>query len=427
MSTVSLQDLLAGINQSATSVVDDVIPTISDEYETSLGGQSIFKLILFFLALMCCVFGVVGNLAVIIAIIYFSNLRNITNYFIVSLAVADITVCIGVMPIAAYQDFIANYTWPLTGFCCNIWLAIGSLSCLASIWNLCLVSLDRYLAVSRPVWYAKKRKLKVVFILILFSWMTASTLSSSSLFTSFSTDGQRENVVQYCILNLESNFVITSALITFFAPALFIIFCYALILKYVMKLSGRVSSHDDHTTIQTTSSHLSSKDIPSGSNKASSDTETGMVVNSKLPVKIQDVPKDICTSGSDELQLRSDVTATTAREVEQESQFSANCTSKSEDVRGATMGYRMKVSRSKERKASLVIGVVVITFMICWMPYFIVYVVRSVCEVSLHIYQAFAWLAWMNSAINPVIYTIFNKGFRSAFTKMIAFFRNSFK
>jgi len=43
--------------------------------------------------------------------------------------------------------------WPFGAMWCRIWLAIDVWLCTASIFNLCAISLDRYIAISRPVKY----------------------------------------------------------------------------------------------------------------------------------------------------------------------------------------------------------------------------------------------------------------------------------
>uniref|UniRef100_A0A183CTA5 G_PROTEIN_RECEP_F1_2 domain-containing protein n=1 Tax=Globodera pallida TaxID=36090 RepID=A0A183CTA5_GLOPA len=53
---------------------------------------------LFFLPLLLCTFGFVGNMLVLISIGIERRLQNTTNYFLFSLALADLLVCVVVMP-----------------------------------------------------------------------------------------------------------------------------------------------------------------------------------------------------------------------------------------------------------------------------------------------------------------------------------------
>ncbi|OXA45778.1 probable G-protein coupled receptor No9 [Folsomia candida] len=94
---------------------------------------------------------IVGNCLVIAAVFISTKLRTVTNLFIVSLAVADLMVGIAVLPFSAtweiFEIWIFGEVW------CSVWLAVDVWLCTASILNLCAISLDRYVAVTRPVTY----------------------------------------------------------------------------------------------------------------------------------------------------------------------------------------------------------------------------------------------------------------------------------
>ena len=64
------------------------------------------------------------------------------------------------------------------------------------------------------------------------------------------------------------------------------------------------------------------------------------------------------------------------------------------------------------------------TFVVCWLPFFIVALVQPFCGDAMAAYPAtlasvIVWLGYVNSLLNPVIYTIFNPDFRSAFRKIL--------
>ncbi|MBN3321104.1 DRD2L protein, partial [Atractosteus spatula] len=61
-------------------------------------------------------------------------------------------------------------------------------------------------------------------------------------------------------------------------------------------------------------------------------------------------------------------------------------------------------------------------FIICWLPFFITHILNThctKCRVPLEMYNAFTWLGYVNSAVNPIIYTTFNIEFRKAFIKIL--------
>ena len=61
-------------------------------------------------------------------------------------------------------------------------------------------------------------------------------------------------------------------------------------------------------------------------------------------------------------------------------------------------------------------------FIICWLPFFLTHVLKAHCAsccISPSLYSAVTWLGYLNSAVNPVIYTTFNIEFRKAFIKIL--------
>ncbi|UXI20149.1 Translationally-controlled tumor protein [Sarcoptes scabiei] len=92
-----------------------------------------------------------GNILVILSVLVSSKLRTVTNFFIVSLAVADFLVGIAVLPYSLTLEILD--TWIFGEAWCLGWLVIDVWMCTASILNLCAISVDRYLAVTRPVRY----------------------------------------------------------------------------------------------------------------------------------------------------------------------------------------------------------------------------------------------------------------------------------
>lgn len=83
---------------------------------------------------------------------------------------------------------------------------------------------------------------------------------------------------------------------------------------------------------------------------------------------------------------------------------------------------KRRIARKKEKRATLILGLIMGSFIACWFPFFFLYILTPACP-TCHIPSwAFAlafWLGYMNSALNPAIYTIFNKDFRRAFRRIL--------
>ncbi|GBP34125.1 Alpha-2C adrenergic receptor [Eumeta japonica] len=90
---------------------------------------------------------VVGNMLVIIAIVTEKALKNIQNWFIASLAVADFFLGLVIMPFSLANELMGY--WIFGFWWCEIHSAMDVLLCTASIMNLCLISLDRYWSITQ--------------------------------------------------------------------------------------------------------------------------------------------------------------------------------------------------------------------------------------------------------------------------------------
>lgn len=84
------------------------------------------------------------------------------------------------------------------------------------------------------------------------------------------------------------------------------------------------------------------------------------------------------------------------------------------------MGRRRKIMRRRERQATSLLGLIVLAFVGCWMPFFCLYLLRAVCcEPPDLLFDIIFWLGYCNSAFNPFIYNFFNPEFRQAFVKIL--------
>ena len=87
---------------------------------------------------------------------------------------------------------------------------------------------------------------------------------------------------------------------------------------------------------------------------------------------------------------------------------------------------KRKIARARERRATVVLGIVMVSFVGCWLPFFAVYPVSLLTgmEVPEPLFAVIFWLGYCNSALNPIIYTVFNRDFRRAFRKLLSCKRN---
>ncbi|MGH0190385.1 UNVERIFIED_CONTAM: hypothetical protein FKN15_045238 [Acipenser sinensis] len=61
-------------------------------------------------------------------------------------------------------------------------------------------------------------------------------------------------------------------------------------------------------------------------------------------------------------------------------------------------------------------------FLACWTPFFVVHVTKVLCQscdIGPTLISVVTWLGYVNSAVNPIIYTAFNTEFRNVFQKLL--------
>lgn len=191
--------------------------------ETSRHVQCPFNLpemVLIILALsVLSLITVIGNVLVIISIKVNKNLQTVNNYFLFSLACADLI--IGVFSMNLYTIYIVVGYWPLGPIICDLWLALDYVASNASVMNLLIISFDRYFCVTKPLTYPVKRTTKMAGLMIAAAWILSFVLwAPAILFWQFIV-GVRTVRDGECYIQFFSNAVVTfgTAIAAFYLPA----------------------------------------------------------------------------------------------------------------------------------------------------------------------------------------------------------------
>ncbi|CAG4920864.1 unnamed protein product [Colias eurytheme] len=127
------------------------------------------------IALVLVVCTAAGNVLVCLAIYLERRLQNVTNYFLMSLAITDLLVAVLVMPVGILT-LVRGY-FPLPAVYCLVWVCLDVLLCTASIMHLCTISVDRYLSLRYPMRFGRNKTRKRVTIKIMFVWILSTAMS----------------------------------------------------------------------------------------------------------------------------------------------------------------------------------------------------------------------------------------------------------
>ena len=162
-----------------------------------------------------------GNIMVMVSFKMDKQLQTVSNYFLLSLAVADL--CIGLFSMPLYTVYLLMDRWPLGPIICDVWLSIDYTMSNASVANLLLISFDRYLSVTRPLTYRAKRTPKRAAIMISLAWVISALLWTPWVFAWPYIEGDRSVPENECYIQfLETNQYITvvTAVAAFYLPVL---------------------------------------------------------------------------------------------------------------------------------------------------------------------------------------------------------------
>ncbi|XP_039613996.1 C3a anaphylatoxin chemotactic receptor-like [Polypterus senegalus] len=187
-------------------------------------GMNIFSVVLYSLIF---VLGVPGNAIVIWFTVLKLN-RTVNTTWFLNLAVADFICCLS-LPFLIASILLKN-TWPYGNILCKIIPSIIILNMFSSVFILTLISIDRFLLVTKPVWSQNNRTVRWARLLSGAAWFLAAlmclpiVIHKEEKFSSNST---------YCVYNQtpqsKKAMVFTRVIFGFLVPFFIICVSYTLI------------------------------------------------------------------------------------------------------------------------------------------------------------------------------------------------------
>lgn len=339
---------------------------------------------------------VLSNAFVITAIFLTRKLHTPANFLIGSLAVTDLLVSILVMPISIV--YTVSKTWSFGQIVCTIWLSSDITFCTASILHLCVIALDRYWAITDALEYSKRRTTCRAVAMIAVVWIISISISMPPLFWQ---QAKAQEEVRMCVVNTDKiSYTLYSTFGAFYVPTVLLVILY-----------GRIYIAARSRIFKT----------PSTRGKRFT---TAQLVHNSAGSSLSSINS---TSNQEGAHFRPGSGRAVEAVVEVGSSGGSPLFTNSVKVRlGDAIAERKRISAARERKATKTLGIILGAFIICWLPFFVVTLVMGICEDCWShpvLFDVFTWLGYLNSLINPVIYTVFNDEFKQAFHKLIKFKR----
>ncbi|XP_038571800.1 muscarinic acetylcholine receptor M4-like [Micropterus salmoides] len=218
--------------------------TFCSPVDDGVGAGSPYKALeMFFIALVTGSLSfvtVTGNILVMLSIKVNRHLQTVNNYFLFSLACADLI--IGVFSMNLYTVYIIVGYWPLGPVVCDLWLALDYVVSNASVMNLLIISFDRYFCVTKPLTYPTRRTTKMAGLMIAAAWILSFILwAPAILFWQFIV-GERMVPPGECYIQFLSNPAVTfgTAIAAFYLPVIIMTVLY---IHISLASRSRVSKH----------------------------------------------------------------------------------------------------------------------------------------------------------------------------------------
>uniref|UniRef100_A0A669NZ67 Histamine H1 receptor n=1 Tax=Phasianus colchicus TaxID=9054 RepID=A0A669NZ67_PHACC len=364
----------------------------------------------FFLASISLI-TVVMNILVLYAVKTEKKLQTVGNLYIVSLSIADLIVGAAVMPLNIV--YLLNHAWTLGVTACLFWLSMDYVASTASIFSLFILCLDRYRSIQHPLKYLQYRTKMRASLVILGAWLLSSLWVIPILWWHDSANDKKGEGEENCETEFSCViwFKVLTAIINFYLPSIIMLCLYCKIFRAVRK-------------------HCQQREVVNGSyyKQMSSECRSTDNKNEEEPH-----PQDSdLSAASDSDTFTENVPSGEQSNPSPDRACIPQENTENRDFRGLTYlrrtwqtlhthsrSHLRRQQVSREWKAAKQLGVIMAAFMLCWIPYFVLYVVFQRHKYFHNLHMFTTWLGYVNSTLNPFLYPLCNENFKKTFKKIL--------
>lgn len=445
-----------------------------------LGGHQVWEV-----ALIVLVTGplslvtILGNLLVVISFRVNSQLRTISNYYLLSLAVADLI--LGTVSMNLYTVYIIMGRWTWGHLACDLWLALDYVASNASVMNLLVISFDRYFSVTRPLTYRTKRTPKKAAAMIALAWVVSFVLwGPAILFWPHVVGRSPEAESQDCSIPFLKVPPLTysTAMAAFYLPVTIMVILYwriyweienrakglagfiGTVKKTRNSLDGldkqsmyqaSCSKERNSTKVKEKSEGTSAGCFQSSPNslaaileKSAHESYKEAYSNSSWNIDDEDDDGALSSSTEDEhehsirarepssnpavIKLK-DLQNRSEEHFTKEAIASTDCPTRqalsktprrSNHVNCHQPRAKHRISTIiREKKAARTLSAILLAFILTWTPYNIMVLASISYCVPEKLWQLGYWLCYVNSTVNPMCYALCNESFRVTFKALL--------